>query len=183
MRRMQSVILGLLLVVFASSAMGQDVKVQVNPNIDFSKYKTFSWIPGSQARNPLVHHMVVQNVEEQLTARGLTRKEADGDLQISYLAATDMDLQVAQPSWNNAAGTALSTGIATLGAPYEVHRGTLLIDLVDKTSTYMVWRGFAKKTLSDAPSGDTVKDARRVEKTLKNAIAKMFKKYPAQKPS
>jgi uncharacterized protein DUF4136 len=183
MRLMRTVILGLMLLVCASATIAQDVKVQSNPNTDFSKFKTFSWIPGSTARNPLVHQMVVQNVEQQLTARGLTRKDADGDLQISYLAATNMDLQVAQPSWNYAAGTALSTGIATLGAPYEVHRGTLLIDLIDRTSTYMVWRGYATKTLSDGPSGDTVKDAKRVEKTVKQAIAKMFKKYPGQKPA
>lgn len=175
---MRLLILSFILCLFASSTVAQDVKVQSNPNTDFSKFKSYSWIKGAQIKNPLVHQIVVDAVEQQLNSRGLSRKDTDGDLQVMYLAAMDMELQAPQPSWSSAGGTSLSTGIATIGVPWEVRKGTLLIDLIDKTSTNMVWRSYATKMLNHTPTANAEKDAKKVEKPLRNAIAKMFKKYP-----
>jgi hypothetical protein len=180
---MRSTILVLALLTFAGTAWGQKVKVEYKQTTDFSNFKTYTWVKGTPAKNPLIDQMIVDGVDRELAARGLTRKEADGDIQVMYMAAVDFDLQVPLPSYSGAGGTAPSTGIATLGPAWEVRKGTLALYIFDRGGQNIIWRGRAEKSLSEAPSGDLKKDASRIEKTVTNAIVKMFKKYPLAKPS
>jgi hypothetical protein len=40
-----------------------------------------------------------------------------------------------------------------------------------------LWRGTATDTLKHGPTGDKVRDAKSVEKPIKKAVVKMFKKF------
>ena len=122
--------------------------------------------------------MILTAVEQQLAAKGLTKVSDNPDLHVAYLAAVGFDIQVAQPSWGNAA-LPVFMGTTTVGQSWNVTTGTLVVDLIDRKSDRMVWRGAAKDTLSDPPTNDAAKDAKRVEKTVKKAVEKMFKKFPS----
>ena len=51
-------------------------------------------------------------------------------------------------------------------------QGTLVIDLVDRRTKKLVWRGTAQAALSETPS-----KAER-EATIDEAVKKMFEKFP-----
>lgn len=176
---MKRVIIGLVFLLFAYPALGQKVDVKLDKTVDFSKYKTYTWAKGMPAKNPIVNQMITDSIDQQLAARGLTRAEADGDIQILFVAAMDLDLQITGVNWGNVSNPMGS--FTSIGPPLDVRKGMLVVDMMDRKTERYIWRAIAKETLTQAPSGDMSKDAKRVEKLVKKAVAKMFSKYPATK--
>ena len=177
--KMRSTIVALAFLVLAQSALGQKVNVKYNKAANFSKFKTYTWVRGIPARNPIVNQMITDAIDRELAARGLTKKEADGDIQILFTAATEFDLQAPPGDWGNTSLSSQQTGIATRGQAYDVRKGTLLVDMLETSTKNIVWRGSASETLTHSPSANMSKDAQRVEKLIKRSVAKMFRKYPA----
>ncbi|MEK6336308.1 MAG: DUF4136 domain-containing protein [Acidobacteriota bacterium] len=176
---MRRAIIALVFLLFAYPVFGQKVDVKYDKTVDFSKYKTYTWAEGVRAKNPIVDQQITQLIEQQLAARGLTKTAADGDIQLLYVAAIDLDLQMTGLTWSNASNPMGS--FATIGPPMDVRRGMLVVDMMDKKTDRYIWRATAKETLTHTPSGDMAKDAQRVEKLVKKAVEKMFNKYPVGK--
>jgi hypothetical protein len=176
---MRRVIIGLVFLLFAQPAWGQKVDVKFDKSVDFSKYKTYTWAKGMPARNPIVNQMIIDSIEQQLAARGLTKTEADGELQVIFVAAMDLDLQIQGLTWSNVSNPMGS--LTNVGPPMNVRKGMLVVDLMDKKAERYIWRGTAKETLTQGPTADIVGDAKRVEKVVKKAVEKMFNKYPVKK--
>jgi len=168
-----------VLVLSSPAVFGQKVKVDVDTTTNFSAYKTFAWADGMVARNPLITQAIIAAVESELTARGLTKVAANPDLKVAVVAAAGMDIQAVGPTWNNV-NYATWGGYTNPAALMNVTTGTMLIDLVDTKKDISVFRGVAKETLNRSPSADITGDAKSVEKLIKKAVTKMFKKYPAQ---
>jgi Domain of unknown function (DUF4136) len=176
---MRRTIIGLAFLLFAYPVFGQKVDVKFDKNVDFSKYKTYFWVKGMPARNPIVNQMITDAVDQQLAARGLTKTDAGGDIQVMFMAASDLDLQITGITWSNVSNPQGS--LATVGPPMNIRQGTLVVDITDRKTERYVWRAIAKGTLTQGPSGDMAKDAQSVEKLVKKAVEKMFSKYPATK--
>lgn len=176
--KMSNTIIALGLLLLAHPALGQKIKVDYDKTTNFSKFKTYTWVPGIPARNPLVSQMITESVDRELVSRGLTRKEAGGDIEILFTAATEFDLQVPSGNYGNAAVLSVQTGIATRGQAYDVRKGTVLVDMLETSTKNIIWRGSAQETLTQSPTGDMAKDAQKVEKLVKRAVEKMFRKYP-----
>ena len=168
-----------MFLLFAYPVFGQKVDVKFDKTVDFSKYKTYFWVKGMPARNPIINQMITDAIDQQLSARGLTKTDAGGDLQVMFMAAVDLDLQITGITWSNVSNPMGS--LATVGPPMNIRQGTLVVDMTDRKTERYVWRGIAKETLTRAPSGDMAKDAQSVEKLVKKAVEKMFNKYPATK--
>ena len=178
-----SIILAAAVLFLSTSAVfGQQVKVDVDTTANFSTFKTFGWAEGPVARNPIVSQLIVAAVESELTARGLTRSADNPDLKVAVVAAAGIDIQAVGPTWNNVNYTTWG-GYSNPAAMMNVTTGTLLIDLVDRKKDISIFRGVAKQTLNRSVSGDLAADAKSVEKVIKKAVTKMFKKYPGQKGS
>lgn len=175
---MRHAIIGLVFLLFAWPALGQKVDVKYDKTVDFSKYKTYTWAEGMPAKNPIINQMITEQIDQQMGARGLT-KTADGDLQVMFAAATDLDLQITGLTWSNVSNPMGS--MTNVGPPMNVRKGMLVVDLMDRKAERYIWRATAKETLPQSPSGDMVKDAQRAEKLVKNAVAKVFSKYPVTK--
>ena len=165
-----------IILMLTTSAAGQKVGTQYDKTVDFTRFKTYSWADGMPARNPIINQMIKDAVDQELTSRGLTKTAAAGDVQVLFSAAVEYDLQVAQGGRGNT-GSYVQTGIPS-GQAWEVRKGTLAVDVMETSSKNFVWRGLASETLNHAPSNDMQKDAKRVEKTVKKAVTKMFKQFP-----
>jgi hypothetical protein len=177
----RSIILAaIVLFLSTAAAFGQKVKVDVDTSANFSAFKTFSWAEGMVARNPLITQTIVAAVESELIARGLSKTTDKPDLKVSVVAAAGLDIQAVGPTWNNAKYISWG-GYTNPAAMMNVTTGTLLLDLVDTKSDISIFRGVAKETLNRSASADIQADARSVEKLIKKAVTKMFKKYPAVK--
>jgi hypothetical protein len=159
-----------LLAVFCLSvvALAQKVNVDWQRGTDFSKYKTYAWGPPQHPVNdPLWNQRIVEQIDSQLTAKGLKKVSADQkpDLLVGYNAGVQQNV-----SW-----TGYRTGGPFMGGmgrvePEVQKEGTLAVDLADPQQKMVIWRGTSTKTLAD-----------KSEKNIKNLqkmIGKMFEKYP-----
>jgi hypothetical protein len=178
-----SIILAAAILLMSTSVVcAQKVTVDVDTTVNFSTFKTFGFAGGMVARNPIISQTIVAAVESELTARGLTRKDDNPDITVAVAAAAGMDIQAVGPTWNNTNYTTWG-GYNNPAALMNITTGTLLLDLVDRKKDMSVFRGVAKETLNRSTSADVAADAKSVEKLIKKAVNKMFKKYPAQKSS
>jgi hypothetical protein len=166
--------------ILCSVVQAQKTTPAIDENIDFSQYKTFAF-DKEGARNPYVNMLIVAAVERELTSRGLTKVNIDPDLKVVYLAATVPNLQVQNVPFYHVVNPAYSgmVGSATMNM-WDVTTGTLVIDLFDRKSDRVVFRGTITDVLQRAPSADLKADAKIVSKPINKGIAKIFKKYPVK---
>jgi hypothetical protein len=159
----------------------QKTTTKFDQKANFSNYKTFMFTDKGGTRNPLVGDMIRTAIERELTARGLTKVDANPDLRVSFLGAVGVNLQVAETSFGYNVNPAYVGLVPTGTATWDVTQGTLVIDLWDNKTDRVVLRGTAKDTLQRMPSADMAADAKMVSKTVNKGIEKIFKKYPAGK--
>ena len=167
-------LLGLMAVSFVSLAFAK-VTVDFDKNVDFSKYKTYAWQKGTPARDPLMQQRIVDAIEDQLAAEGVTKTSGTPDLYVVTHASTKKEQRVhvddfgyAGHRWNGWG----AWGPTTVNV-YDVSTGTLLVDFLDGESKKLVWRSVVTRTLSDNPQ--------KMAKYIKKAVKKMFKKFPPKK--
>ena len=181
-----------LLLACASSARAQSVSVAFDRAGDFSRFKTYSWVEGVSAKNPIIDHQVRASVDENLAAKGLRRVEEGGDLSVMYLAAVDMDLHFAAANWHTTGNWLGQTesGISVRSQTWDVQEGTLVVCLSDASSKDLLWRGTTRIALdkkrrssTDAPNiiEAVAEDSRKVERKVGKSLGKMFKQYPSAK--
>jgi hypothetical protein len=162
------VVMGLcFLLAAASGALAQKVNVDFDKGADFSKYKTFAWVKGTPAENPLVDQRIVAGVEARLLTKGLRKVESDPDVIIAYHAATDTRVAINTAGAGPFGGWRLGGGTATVD---KIPVGQLIVDIGDLSAKKFVWRGSASGTISGKPEKN--------EKALNSALTKMFENFP-----
>ena len=152
----------------ATGARAQKVTVEFDRGADFSQYKTFAIRNGQlNSRNPalnsdLVKKRIESDIENALTARGLTKVAGRADLNVRYQfgAARKMEIERYPAGW-------YGLGTRVVRVPYS--EGTLVIDLRNPATTSLVWRAIATEEKSD-PS--------KIEGKLDDMVRKSLEKYP-----
>ncbi|HEU4433362.1 MAG TPA: DUF4136 domain-containing protein [Pyrinomonadaceae bacterium] len=168
-----------LLLAWSVGASAQDIKYNFLQGTDFSKYKTYKWvkIPNEQYPNSILDSQIMQAIDTQLAAKGLTKTEDNPDLFVVYQVAVNQEKQWNSYStggdywgwggWGGWGGMSTTTTTSK-----TINIGTLNVDLYDTATRKQIWRGAASKTLGSG------KDPEKVNKNLNKAVAKLFKKYP-----
>ena len=175
----------MFVLVLSLGAQAQKVHVAVpDKNIDFSKFKTYSWEPLGAVSHPLLAADVVGAIEDQMKAKGLQLVPSNPDLVIKVYGSIDQESTAYSndPLYMGTGGIppfdpSLS-GPALVGTwgntTVTIHKGELVVDLLDPAAKKLVWRGMAQDNLS-AHNKDKLLDQ------VNTAIAKMFKEYPPAK--
>lgn len=175
---MRKLIVLLIALAAASAVQAQKVKVAADPNVDLTKYKSYQWDKPLPPGNPLVQQAIVTSIDQTMAAKGLTKLEDGADVTVVYFTATNSDIQIGYPTWSHAMGSGSSSGIAVGTQTWPVHKGTLVVDLIDGKSKNSVWRGSAEQILKDGPTGNITQDAKKVEQPIRKSVEKMFKQFP-----
>ena len=149
--------------------LAQKVKVDSNPSAPFATYKTYGWVTGTTAPNPLNDQRLHASVDQRLAARGLTKNAASPDLIVTTHVTTQQHQELVPTgfvygSWWGGLG-----GSAYVETSVE---GTLILDFYDAKTKQMVWRGVATATASEKPT-------KNIEK-MNKALDKMFEQFPIQ---
>jgi flagellar basal body P-ring protein FlgI len=171
----------ILIAGVGTTASAQKVKVGADPSVDFSKYKTYAWSEGMVAANPMINQLILQTIDEALTAKGLTRVSKDPDVTLAAFAALNSNLHISYPTWGRSVSSATASGVASSEQNVAVSKGSLVVDIADARTKTTVWRGSATQTLSEPPTGISAKDAKNVENHIRKAVDKMFKQFPPAK--
>jgi len=172
----------LLLLAVPPGAYAQKIKVEFDKNIDFANFKTYAWDPTPQASaRPVLVAAIKGAVNEELAKRGLTQVAENPDLYIAMYGAVDSDFAVTYSDlyygpygipafdqsflmWGIAPGT---TNTAV------VHKGQLVVDLIDAGQKKLAWRGIATQKLSEQQM--------KLVEQVNTAVEKLFAQYPPKK--
>jgi len=166
--------------ILCTVVQAQKTSAAFDEKVDFSNFKTFAF-DKEGARNPYVNALIVEAIERELTSRGLTKVNTDPDVKVAYLAATVPNLQVQNVPVDHVVNPAYSgmVGSSTMNM-WDVTTGTLVIDLWDRKTDRVVFRGTITEVLQRAPTADLKADAKTVSKPINKGVAKIFKKYPVK---
>jgi hypothetical protein len=167
-RTVRAAIFATLIAGAAATALAQKVNIDSDPAAPFSSYKTYMWTVGTPSPNPLGDQRIHDGVDQQLRARGLTKRSDNPDLVVATHVLTHEEKQLIA---NGFGYGWYGGGFGTVTEQTYV-QGTLVVDLYDAHTKKMVWRGTATDTASDKADKNT--------KKVNKALAKMFERYPAR---
>jgi hypothetical protein len=142
---------------------GPEVKVAAAEGADFSLYKTFAW-SGTQepVSNPANHIRITRAVERELMAKGLSKSDKQPpDLRLHYFGRIEKKLKGTSRQADAYSPTA---DVKTIVDFSRVKEGTLILELIDRKSDQVVWRGVATETV--APPDETEAQINRMVKAL-----------------
>ena len=156
--------------LLAGGAAAQDVNYDYDRRANFSAYRTYAWVEGTNSADDLNHARIVAAVDHQLAAKGLAQVDStrNPDVLVIYRVGLTQELEVNAHDnrW------ALPHGGPSWARVERVPVGTLVVGMIDAKTRSMVWRGAASKDLDLGASPE------KWEKNLNKAVEKMFKRYP-----
>jgi hypothetical protein len=174
--------MGLLFVLLWALATDAKMATDFNPNLDFSKYKTFAYTGGVESLvrmqlNPeLLNNRMHRAVVRELTAKGLREVEPDEnpDLVVRYWVEAESNAQVTGSAhwgvWGSYYYGYWTVMYTTMSTPVT-HQGLLGIELIDTKARDLAWRLFvSEKIIHNDPD--------KIWKTADKNIIKAFKSYP-----
>ena len=175
-------ITGLLFVLLGATAANAKMAIDFNPNLDFSKYKTFAYIGGVESLvrmqlNPeLLNNRMHRAVVRELTAKGLreVQPEESPDLVVRYWVEAESNAQVTGTAhwgvWGSYYYGYWTVMYTTMSTPVT-HKGLLGIELIDTKARDLAWRLFvSEKIIHNDPD--------KIWKTADKGIIKAFKSFP-----
>lgn len=169
-------ILIISLVVLVACSSQIRVFSDYDPGYDLRSYKTFDWgekVKIEQGKNPLHYNelndkRIKAAVLEEMISRGYQQTEDAPELILHYHIIVDDRSVVTTEPYGYQYGPYWTRSNANF---YSYREGTLILDLMDRKTQNLIWRGWAVTDID----GITPKE---VEAIIKSAVAKIFKKYP-----
>jgi len=171
------------LLLTATGALAQTVKVNWQTDAPFADYRTYAWKQSKNDGGAFYQQWVEKDVDTILSGRGLGRAAAgeNPDLYVYYHVMTQEVIDSTTTDdgfgggggrwgrWGGWGGWGGPDMIETAARPRTM--GILAVDLIDVKKEQMVWRGQATvDMISNTQKGD--------EKQVQKSVEKMFKQYP-----
>jgi hypothetical protein len=169
----------------AVGVVAQDVRYDFDKEKDFSKYKTYKWVPikGADQPDDLTAKQITGAIDDVFAKKGLMKTDSDtADLYVGYQTAVGTEKQYTSyntgwgygPGWGGGwygynGGMSTTT---TYGSTSTVYVGQLDLSMYDPTQKELVWRGVATKTLDPKAKPD------KKQKNINKAAEKLLKNYP-----
>lgn len=162
----------LVILSLVAGSLAQEIKTDYDRKADFSHYKTFSF-EKVETKDPLWVDRITAAIGRELTAKGWTQVASGGDIAIIAIemAADRQTLDSFYDTYNGGWGWRWGSGYPEAPTTPETYTvGTLVIDLFDRKTKALLWRGSARRALSDS-STTTIKN-------FDKSVEKLFKKFP-----
>ena len=173
---------GFLLVNLGCGGSKSDHQTDVDPDTDFSKYRTYSYksgqLSGEYAKDPFMDAKIQKAVSAYLPTRGLSPapEGEKGDLTLTYSAGANTQKQSSPVSVGG--GVSIDgpgNSWINLGAnkwmTKNVTSGTVVVDLIDNATNKVVWRSYTAGQLQGKPT----------DENIRKGIEFFFKDYPPTK--
>ena len=166
MKRSTSFLIGVCLMAVA--AVGQQVSVNYNHDVDFAQFHTYAW--GSNNANAIKDSILAQVAQQDINTamqdKGLTMVQENQNPDL--LLTTNGGMRE-QTSWNAWGMRGWGGGMGSI-TPEQNVVGTMIVDLFNAKSQELVWRGIAENTLNNKGNKN--------QEMVHKAVDKMFKQWP-----
>lgn len=168
-----------------------DVKVERDEKADFTAIHTYAWLPPAPiitnvapdvGGNPTLSDEalrphIVAAIDRQLAARGLTKVERDvADVHVAYFAAltTGQTQTYLGEYYGYVTGWAspIAPGLAPSTSMTVYEKGTVIVDIVQRTSKVAVWRGTVVTRINHEHTLE-----KRIER-INEGAERIFQRFP-----
>ena len=194
---MRKLVFSLMLATMVLSACSSYNYYAVNNGkVDQSRYQTYAWVPANQSKtsnyyeNDIAEDKIITAINAELNARGFKVDSRRPDLLIRYTAVTDNKSRVIsdpvyyQPAARYVPVRGFYRGRAVYYYQYyrpfpiyagtetrkiEYEEGNIVIDLIDRSSSKVIWRGVAKGEVDNPEKA--VKDIPKVIGKIFNRLS------------
>jgi hypothetical protein len=149
-----------------------------DPKVDFTRYKSFAFLPDKTLNNPFLRQKFENAITRALEPKGFryVTPEENPDLWIAIAGSVDKQLQMDTSTYGYGyggygwyGGYGMGMGTTTVR---EIPVGTVVIDVVDAARKELVWQGRGTDTINpNASSSDR-------DYNIHQAMLKMFKEFP-----
>jgi|GEM_PF-1359428 len=119
----------------------------------FSEYETFSWLEKSSEAAALiapVEEHIRKAVSQALESKGLSQKESGGELLLTYHIGEKAPIYPSRQGYMYWPDHWSYGGYYGGTEQFRYKKGTLIIDLINRRSNKLIWRGSAPKVISNA---------------------------------
>ena len=160
--------------------LAQKVSYDYSKTANFAGFKTYAFKDGTKVGQPLIDERIVAAIETELAAKGFTKAADNPDVFVVYHTAFDQEKDISTYSSGYAGGYGAYGwgwgggwgGGTTSTQVRNIVVGTLVIDIADAKANQVAWRGMGTKEI------DTQAKPEKRDKSINNAVKKIFKNYP-----
>jgi hypothetical protein len=181
----KTVAIAIALMLAPALAFAQKVSYDYEKSANFAGFKTYALKDGTKVGQPLIDDRIVNAIETELAAKGLTKADANPDVYVVYHVAFDKQKDISTFSsgygggygaygWGWGGGWA---GGTTTTQVRDILVGTLVIDMADAKKNQLVWRGMGVKEVN------TQAKPEKRDKSINEAVKKIFKNFPPKAKS
>lgn len=183
---MKKIKISALVLIMALLASCSPVKVitEVNKDIDFSSYETYSFLGWQDNSNEILSEFDQKRIRDafisEFEARGLKPVADNGDMVVSLFIVVDQKTSTTAYTdyyghsgygRYNRYGGGWGNGYATTTYQESDYlMGTLVMDVFDGVKSDQVWQGIAKGTVNENPE--------KRDKSIPKSIAALMKEFP-----
>jgi hypothetical protein len=153
------------------------VNSYVESRVDLRSYQTFNWAPPDtfSTGDPRLDHnrffdeRVRMQVERGLAGRGFEKTADAPDLLVHYHASVNQRIDTSDLDRSDEHCEERDC------APDVYDAGTLVIDIVERRTKRLIWRGWAEGSLEGV-----IDDQEWLEKRIDDAVARILSRLPRQ---
>jgi len=175
-----------LMMVFSLTSISQ-VSYDYDKTVDFSKYKTYSFLGWQNDSDTLMNSLDKQTMldafKSQLESRGLQYVKEGGDMTLSLFLVIKEEKQLQAYTnytggygmmrpWGYGYGGMVGGTANTTVSTVTYQEGTLVMDCYDEASKKLIFQGIYK--------GEVEAKAQKRDKTIPKHVAALLKNFPIQ---
>jgi hypothetical protein len=180
--RNRYVIFAIAALMLPTLAVAQKTSYDYDKTANFASFKTYAFKDGTKVGQELIDNRIVAAIETELAAKGLTKSD-NPDVFVVYHVAFDKEKDISTFSsgygggygpygWGWGGGWA---GGTTSTQVRDILIGTLVVDMADAKKGQIAWRGMGVKEVNTQAKPD------KRDKSINNAVKKIFKNYPPKR--
>jgi len=172
---MKQAFIPLFLVLTTLSACSVKVHSMFDQSLDFSKYKTFCWLNGCEftytgptyLNDSLLREKIKSAIVSELESKGLSQNDDNPDLLVDFHISVENESSIIYHHYDDG-----HYNFKPFPEQEVVNylKGTIIVDLVDKEESRMVWRSEAIGYMDLHPDLS--------EKNIKKGIKTALKNFP-----
>jgi hypothetical protein len=165
-------IIAICLFLLIGVTQAQQAEPEFDPSVDFSKYKTYSWVEDESIPLAVPYEpdtprettdaLIRAAIEEELDQKGFVKNESgQTDLQITYFGVGRSRIELPEDLPYDQSGYQ--------GEARVVTEGTLTVDVVDARKKRLIWRGRAVEMF---------RELEEAEDKIRSAVSQVFEDFP-----
>ena len=180
------VLIPFAIVLLVSACSSTRVQTDYDHQADFSSHSTFAWFQAAEdAKSPtegpnqLVDRRIRSAISENLRAKGLDPNDAKAaDLLVTYYTSLNSQMSFHTTGWGYGHGWGWgpywSYGYGfwpgwTSTSVHTYHEGTVIIDIIDRNTNQLVWRGVGTAALGKKS---------HTEEKIEQSITRILAEFP-----